>query len=187
MNTWRHKRSVMRRYDLTAQIYDERYCEEQEAKYRAALEGLSLSAGCVVLDVGCGSGLFFNEVAGHLGLAVGIDASLKLLLLSRERTKNFPNVFLVQADADHLPFRQNVFSHVFAFTMLQNMPKPAKTLNEMKLVSKSNACFVVSGLKAAVSLETLNKLLEEAKLQVVSLKDDNALRCYIARAVSCQT
>ena len=174
----------MRRYDLTAQIYDVRYCEEQEAKYRAALEGLSLESGSVVLDVGCGSGLFFNEVAGTLGKLVGVDASFKLLLIARERAKNFPSVYIVQADADYLPFREDVFSHVFAFTMLQNMPKPAKTLQELKLVSRSDAYFVVSGLKAAVSLETFGKLLEEAGLQVVSLRDYEVLRCYVVWAVN---
>jgi ubiquinone/menaquinone biosynthesis C-methylase UbiE len=178
LNAWRQKRSVMRRYNLTAEMYDARYCEEQEAKYKAALEGLRLE-GSAVLDIGCGSGLFFNHVADTAKLVVGVDVSQGLLQLAKERAKNFPNVHMVQADADNLPFKPNVFSHVFAFTVLQNMPNPPRTLEQFKLVAKCDAVTVVTGLKAAISLEVFGGYLEAAGLRVVSLRDDDALRCYV--------
>ena len=182
MNTWRQKRSVMRRYNLTAEMYDARYCEEQEAKYKAALDGLSLEAG-VVLDVGCGSGLFFSHVANEAKLVVGVDVSRRLLQLAKERAKTYPDVYLIQADADKLPFKQDIFTHVFAFTVLQNMPNPPKTLEEFKLVAQNDARIVVTGLKAAVSLEVFGGFLEKAGLQVVSLRDDEVLRCYVVVSV----
>ena len=187
MTNWRKKRSVMRRYDLTFQIYDARYSDEQEAKYKVALEGLGLGKGSVALDVGCGSGLFFNQVAGKIEMVIGIDLSLNMLQIARERAKNFPGVFLVQADADHLPLRRDVFSHVFVFTMLQNMPKPQKTLQELKLVSKRDACFFVSGLKAVISLDAFVNYFEEAELQVVSVQNDDLLRCFIVKATNRET
>ena len=182
MNTWRQKRSVMRRYNLTAEMYDARYCEEQEAKYKAALDGLSLEAG-VVLDVGCGSGLFFRHVANEAKLVVGVDVSRRLLQLAKERAKTYPDVYLIQADADKLPFKQDIFTHVFAFTVLQNMPNPPKTLEEFKLVAQNDARIVVTGLKAAVSLEVFGGFLEKAGLRVVSLRDDEVLRCYVVVSV----
>ena len=185
MKTWRQKRSVMRRYNLTAEMYDARYCEEQEPKYNAALDGLSLDGGAV-LDVGCGSGLFFRHVANEAKSVVGADVSRGLLNLAKERAKTYSNVYLIQADADNLPFKKDTFSHVFAFTVLQNMPNPPKTLEAFKLVSKRDACIVVTGLKAAVSLEDFGGFLEKAGLQVVSLRDDDALRCYVVRAVKRQ-
>ena len=75
MASWKDKRKVMQRYDLTAQMYDERYAEEQETKYRVSLENLNVT-GCVVLDVGCGSGLFFSHVAAQASMVVGVDISL---------------------------------------------------------------------------------------------------------------
>jgi ubiquinone/menaquinone biosynthesis C-methylase UbiE len=179
MNTWKQKRSVMRRYNLTAQIYDARYCEEQEAKYKTALDKLSLDAG-VILDVGCGSGLFFRHVADDAKLVVGIDVSGALLKLAKERAKNYQNVHLVLADADNLPFKQEVFTYVFAFTVLQNMPNPAKTLRGFKIVALRDAFFVVSGLKAAVSLEVFGQYLDAAGFKVVSIVTDDTLRCHIA-------
>jgi ubiquinone/menaquinone biosynthesis C-methylase UbiE len=184
LNAWRQKRSVMRRYNLTAEMYDARYCEEQEAKYKAALEGLHLE-GSAVLDVGCGSGLFFSHMVDIARLLVGVDVSQGLLKLAKERAKNFPNVYMVQADADNLPFKPGVFSHVFAFTVLQNMPNPRRTLEEFKLVAKRDAVIVVTGLKAAVSLEVFGGYLEAAGLRVVSLRDDDALQCYIMACLQC--
>ncbi len=184
MSSWRKKRSVMRRYDLTSQMYDERYQEEQEAKYSAALNGLDLPHSSSVLDVGCGSGLLFPRLTGKVKLLVGVDASRGLLELAKKRIKAKNKVQLVLADADYLPFTQGVFSHVFAFTILQNMPKPAETLKRLKLVAKVRACFVVTGLKAAIPLETLGAFLEDAKLKAVFVADNEALKCYIVRATS---
>jgi ubiquinone/menaquinone biosynthesis C-methylase UbiE len=165
-------------------MYDSRYSEEQEAKYKAGLDGLSLGFGSVVLDVGCGSGMFFSQVAGKAESLIGVDVSRGLLHLAKERAKTYPNISIILADADHLPLRRNLFSHVFAFTVLQNMPKPAQTLQELKLVAKKDACFVVTGLKAAVSLEAFGEILEAAGLKAFSLRNEEALRCYVVRAVN---
>jgi ubiquinone/menaquinone biosynthesis C-methylase UbiE len=182
-NNWAKKRSVIRRYNLTALQYDARYCEEQEAKYTAALECVQLSPESSVLDVGSGSGLFLNRVAPNSSLAVGVDISKQLLLLARDRLKELANVSLILADADNLPFAEAIFSHVFAFTVLQNVPKPTETLAELKRVSKINAVFVVTGLKAAVPLEAFGIILEAAGLQISSLRDDEPLRCNVAVCV----
>ena len=183
VSKWGKKRSIMRRYNSTAQMYDTRYGEEQEAKYKVVLEVANVAVGDVVLDAGCGSGLFFGKVTGQTELVVGVDISRKMLQLARQRAQEFLNVCLVLADADHLPFKEEVFSRVFAFTMLQNMPKPAETLAELKLISRSDAIFVVTGLKAAMTLEALDVLLDAAGLRVVSLRSDDPLRCYVATCV----
>ena len=181
VNEWKQKRSVTRRYDLTAHLYDARYSEEQEAKYKAALAELNVTGA--VLDVGCGSGLLFSHVAAQAEVVVGVDVSGKLLLQAKERAKNFHNAHVVQADADHLPFTNECFAVVFAFTVLQNMPKPAETLRELKRTAKHNGAVVVTGLKKAFPLEAFEALLQQAGLRVVSIKDDVTLKCYVAVSV----
>ena len=178
MNKWQQKRRVIQRYDITAEMYDARYAEEQEAKYKAALAELNVTGA--VLDVGCGSGLLFSHVAAQAEVVVGVDVSGKLLLNAKERAKSFRNAHVVQADADHLPFRSECFAVVFAFTVLQNMPKPTETLTELKRTAKCNGAIVVSGLKKAFSLEAFGALLQQAGLRVVSIKDDALLKCYVA-------
>ena len=183
MNKWSQKRTTMKRYDLTAEMYEMRYAEEQAAKYKAALESLNINSDSKVLDLGCGTGLLFQHVAAEAQTVVGVDVSIKLLRQAKKRAQEFRNVHLVQADADHLPFKNNHFNIVFAFTVLQNLPKPLETLNEIKRNAQQPASIVVTGLKKVVSLEAFQELLRDAGLQVVSLKDDDSLKCYVAVTV----
>lgn len=178
MAGWKDKRKIMQRYDLTAEIYDERYEEEQKAKYKAALKNLD-AARQAVLDLGCGSGLFFREVAPMASMVIGVDVSCKLLLKAKQQATAFSNVFVVQADADHLPFAEPLFDVAFAFTMLQNMPKPLATLSELKRVTGLDGRVVVTGLKKAFPLEKFLKMLDATGFKVVSLVDDDGLKCYV--------
>ena len=179
MTGWKDKRKVMQRYDFTAEMYEERYAQEQEAKYGAALENVDV-ADCAVLDVGCGSGLFFSHVAAKAKVLVGVDISRKLLLKAKEQAHAFQNVFVLQADADHLPFSEAFFDAVFAFTVLQNMPKTSETLNQLKLVAKPGGRVVVTGLKKAFSLNVFMDVLESSGLKIVSFVDNEDLKCYVA-------
>ena len=178
MAAWKEKNKIMQRYDVTAEMYDERYAEEQASKYKVALENLKV-AETMILDVGCGSGLFFSYVAPHAKLVVGVDISRKLLIHAKERACPFQNIFLIQADADYLPFAKSSFDTVFAFTLLQNVPNPMETLKEFKRVTKQKGKFVVTGLKKAFTLDKFLDLLEAAGLTVVSFADDEDLKCYV--------
>ena len=183
MSRWNHKRTVMRDYNTTAHLYDMRYAEEQEAKYKEALEELEIASHNIVLDVGCGTGLLFRHVAPKTEMVVGVDISHNLLVKAKSRAEQHAEVHIVQADADHLPFRTEAFSLVFAFTVLQNMPKPAETLQEIKRASKTDAFIVVTGLKKVFSLVSFADLLEAAGLLVFSFRDAETLKCYIAVGV----
>ncbi len=72
---WRDKRKVMLRYNVTADSYDEQYTDEQRRKYTKALEKVEVTNNAV-LDVGCGSGLFFKEVEAQAEIVVGVDVSI---------------------------------------------------------------------------------------------------------------
>ncbi len=181
MSSWKQKRTVKRRYDATAKMYDARYTEEQEAKYQAALS--NDAARGMVLDAGCGTGLFFKYVSPNADSVVGIDFSKNLLLQALKRSETMENVSLLQADADHLPFKNDTFDAVFSFTVLQNMPKPAETLTELRRVARYAAAVTVTGLKKTLSVDKLSELLFGAGLRVVSVKDDEKMACHVAISV----
>jgi ubiquinone/menaquinone biosynthesis C-methylase UbiE len=162
-------------------MYDARYAEEQEAKYHAALADTKPTG--LVLDLGCGTGLLFSHVSLESENVVGIDISKKLLLQARERAKKLRNVDVIQADADHLPFENDCFDAVFAFTVLQNMPKPLETLMEIRRTARDYAVVTVTGLKKTFSTKALEKLLRHAGLHVVSVKDEKKLKCYVASSI----
>ena len=183
VNKWSQKRTTMKRYDLTAEMYEMRYAAEQAAKYKAALESLNINPDSKVLDVGCGTGLLFSKVAAEAQTVVGVDISSELLRQARERVRKFRNVHLVQADADHMPFISNNFNVVFAFTVLQNMPKPLETLSEIKRNTTRDASVVITGLKKIFSLKAFQALLQNAGLQVIALEGADPLKCYVAVTV----
>ncbi len=133
----------------------------------------------MVLDVGCGSGLFFRYV-DLPEIVVGADISRMLLLQAKKKTRKANNVHLLLADADFLPFKNTLFSEVFAFTVLQNMPKPTETLNELKRVTVQNGRFVVTGLKKAFTQLEFIDMLKNSSLSIVQFFDEEFLKCYIA-------
>lgn len=179
MGEWEKKREVMERYDLTAHMYDVRYAEEQEAKFEAALKSLKAKNYGKVLDAGCGTGLLFRHVALKAEMVVGLEISRNMLLEAKEHAENFRNVHLVLADADFMPFKDGVFHMVFVFTLIQNMPEPAKTLKEIKRVAEDDAQIVVTGLKKIFSLRMFKNLLRNAGLKIVSFEGER-LKCYVA-------
>ena len=164
---------------MTAGMYEERYAEEQRAKYRAAMENVSVAGGAV-LDVGCGTGLFFSQVTSRASMVVGVDISRKLLLKAKDEGRKACNVSVLQADADHLPFGDAVFDAVFAFTVLQNMPKPSETLCEFKRVTKPPGSVVVTGLKKVFPMDRFMDFLEGTSMRVASFVDNEDLKCYVA-------
>lgn len=180
MSGWEKKRKIMRRYDVTATIYDRRYAEEQKAKIEAALEMLSLNEHGLVLDAGCGTGLLFDYVACRAEATVGLDISTKTLLQARLRSRGSANVYLVLGDADHMPFRDSVFTHAFAMTLIQNSPNPTETLTEMQRVAKDESVITITGLKRVFTKRDFERLLDNAGLRVITMKDEDDVKCYVA-------
>lgn len=167
----------MHAYDVTAEIYDERYSEEQHRKYHKTLQNMPIE-GAKVLDVGCGSGMLFPEIATQAELVVGVDVSFGLLKKAKEhKTKN---VHIVQADADHLPFHDGAFDAAFSFTVLQNMPKPQKTLQEIKRTITKNGKIAATGLKKAFHNTTFHDLIDSSGMQTIVFMDEKEINCYIA-------
>jgi ubiquinone/menaquinone biosynthesis C-methylase UbiE len=178
MNAWSKKRDVMRRYDATAQIYDVRYAEEQTAKIEAALRHVNADIS-IVLDAGCGTGILFSHIADKALMTVGLDSSRRTLLKARERTKNYAGVHLLLADADNMPLKGGIFDVVLAVTLIQNIPNPAQTLNEIKRVASGKSLIVVTGLKKVFKRSSLERLLKDAGLSIVAMESEG-LKCYVA-------
>ncbi|MEM2273411.1 MAG: methyltransferase domain-containing protein [Candidatus Bathyarchaeia archaeon] len=179
---WRIKRKVIRNYNRLAPIYNMLYAHEQNRKIKRVLDALNFRPLEAILDVGCGTGLLFKHIANLTGLLIGIDIAREPLKIAKELIKNSESdeIFLVLADADFLPFRSNIFDKIFAITLLQNMPDPTLTLNEIIRVAKENATIIVTGLKKAFSREFFSELLRKSDLRFTLLDDEEDIKCHIA-------
>lgn len=178
MADWNKKRKVMQHYDNIATVYDTQYAEEQEAKIKAVLDEINLQPDNTILDIGCGTGILFKHIKNSAKLLIGLDTSLGLLKRAETQAKQYCNIVVIRAEADHTPFKNKTFHTIFAITLLQNMPNPAATLREIKRISKDNATIAVTALKKGFTKKTFTQLLENAELTLFTLKTDNKLKDY---------
>jgi ubiquinone/menaquinone biosynthesis C-methylase UbiE len=169
----------MKRYDETADKYDARYEEEQYRKYQSVLGLIRFDSDDVVLDNGCGTGLFMKEVSMQAKMVIGVDLSINMLKKAHERLKEVDKAHIVHCDSDNLPFRKDVFSKVAAFTLIQNMPNPCITIFEAKKASSERSIFILTFLKRKFNLDEIRKLLIKAHLLLVNTLDENDLKDYI--------
>ncbi len=171
----------MRHYNRTAHAYNTRYADEQNLKIDAALENLKLRRG-LILDLGCGTGLLLPRIQKMVKDIVGVDVSKGMLKEIAPSVKHSENVHFILADADHTPLRHGYFDAVFAVTLLQNMPNPRNTLEEMKRVTKPDASIIVTGLKKQFAQQSFLELLKDAELKPQLLKTDESVKCHVAIA-----
>ncbi len=90
-----------------------------------------------MLEVGVGAGTdFINWLRGG-AQAIGIDLTWNGVQLTRERAtlEGMPAVVL-QADAEHLPFRDESFDVVYAYGVLHHTPDTTRAIAEAHRVLK---------------------------------------------------
>lgn len=170
----------MRRYNQSARVYDTQYSEEQAEKFKIVVKSLRLPHKSQVLDLGFGTGLVLDHLIEKAELIIGVDFSRGLLEEARKKARPYQHVLLALADADNLPFVNHVFDAVLAITLLQNMPDPNTTLEEIKRVSKQGAPIVVTGLKKQFDEEGFAEMLKRADLTIGTLKLDDKNREYVS-------
>lgn len=170
----------MRHYDRIAELYDRQYAEEQTSKIRVALQVLEQKPSGFVLDVGCGTGLLFNHVKTQAKLLVGVDVSRRILEVAKRRARGNGNIELIQADADYLPFPKQLFDIAFAVTLIQNMPRPTRTLKEVREITKPGGRIVLTAIRKGYTKKSLAGIIQNAGLEIKEFCDDPCLKGYVA-------
>jgi SAM-dependent methyltransferase len=85
----------------------------------------------MVLDVGCGSGTLLEAAARRWPVCVGVDDSLRRLVMARHRLKQAGvRARLVCASVDALPFVDGLFDRVIAESVLELSPRKGRALRE---------------------------------------------------------
>ena len=164
----KEKKEIARRYDSSAEIYDNRYSEIQEKKYREIFSRVNIRSQKSIIDVGCGSGTFLGIVEKSLtdrSLLVGADLSFEMIKIAHNK---YPNVDFVVADSDNLPFKESTFTGVFSVTHLQNLPIPDTTIREINRISTEKADIAISVLRKNW---TIDKLADLVRNNYFSIKD----------------
>jgi ubiquinone/menaquinone biosynthesis C-methylase UbiE len=178
--SWNKKKEVRLRYNAEADAYDELYSDEQRTKYELVLHHIAYSEGFRILDCGCGTGIFLEKVAGGVQVAVGVDLSPMMLERAKLRLGQMPNVHLVCADIDFLPFSEGIFRHVFMFTVLASAHTYwGDTIKEALRVLETHGIISLSVPKKESSRKKMLRKLSRNGLGPGELIDDEATLDYV--------
>lgn len=137
------------------------------------------------LDLGCGTGLNLDHLAGYAH-PVGTDFSEEALRFCRERG----HTSLAKADAARLPFPDRRFSIITALDVIEHLDDDHAALLELKRVLRPGGLLIVSvpaykllwtywddilGHRRRYTTGTLRKTVEGAGLKVLKVSYSNAL------------
>jgi SAM-dependent methyltransferase len=108
--------------------------------YKKVLEQLASLKDTMLLDAGCGSGMFSHMAIRAGADVIGVDAASGLLEVARQR--NPKNNFL-EEDIEALPFAPNSFDVVTAFNSFQYAGNFEGAVAEAKRVLKPRGRLVI--------------------------------------------
>ncbi len=139
-------------YDKFSKYYDRFVAlhsrDKQGLARRFLADQVPVRSDGSVLDLCTGTGTLLGhlqEKVGPDGYVFGLDFSRGMLKMAHEKTKGFPNVHLVEADAGHLPFAAGAFDAVtcsHAFYELKGETQD-RALREIVRVLKPQGTFLM--------------------------------------------
>ncbi|ELZ91891.1 alkanonic acid methyltransferase [Haloferax mucosum ATCC BAA-1512] len=97
-----------------------------------AADALRLEPGDTVVEMGCGTGAnlpYLAERVGNEGTVVGVDFSLGVLDVARERVRDYSNVTLARADATRPPIQKHAPDAVLATFVSGMFDDPAAVVS----------------------------------------------------------
>jgi SAM-dependent methyltransferase len=130
--------------------------------YKSVFKQVNFSEETVLLDAGCGSGLFLSMASATGAKLYGIDAAPGLLQLTSQRV---PEATLMLEDLEEIPFGENSFDVVTGFNSFQYSGDKLEALRQAKSVVRPGGKIVVAIWDEAVNCDssiifsTLGKLL----------------------------
>ena len=103
--------------------------------------------GDLILDAGCGTGVFTLDLL-HFGCPIiGIDLSMPMLLRAKQKAHGYP-FRIVRADLLNLPFSANSFDKVISVTALEFIEDGRRAIEELFRVTKRGGSLVVATLNS---------------------------------------
>ena len=157
-------------YDVPAEGYDELYGVEQLEKYEAVFGelGEAVKELKVVLDIGCATGLLgeYLRFIGFDGVYVGVDLLKERLTAAKMKAGS--SWMLIQADAEHLPLRDDCVDLAASVTVI-HLLDVEKALEEALRASKKFTVVTVLKKRLDLEPEIMKYLISRRGLSVKKL------------------
>lgn len=108
---------------------------------------LSPKQGEIILDAGCGTGMFTLDILSSGSKVIGLDLSLPMLKRAEKKLKGYP-FQIVLADMLNLPFPEILFDKVVSVTALEFVEDGKAAVGELFRVTKRGGRVVVATLNS---------------------------------------
>jgi ubiquinone/menaquinone biosynthesis C-methylase UbiE len=142
-------RAGWRAFDELAPTYDKWFetglgAFADKVERRLLFELLAPRPGELIMDVGCGTGRYVQELARRGAQAVGVDPSIGMLSVAARAPVGGPSY--TRATGEALPFRAGAFDGALIVTTLEFAADPDTLLSETVRVIRSDGRVVVGAL-----------------------------------------
>jgi ubiquinone/menaquinone biosynthesis C-methylase UbiE len=111
------------------------------------LDLLKPKQGEIILDAGCGTGVFTFDILSPGPQIVGLDISLPMLMQAGKKLKGFP-FQMVLADMLNLPFPESSFGKAVSVTALEFVEDAKDAVRELFRVTEKGGYIVVATLNS---------------------------------------
>jgi len=111
------------------------------------LEMLGPEQGEIILDAGCGTGVFTIDILSLGTHVIGLDVSLPMLLRAGEKARGY-HFQMVLGDILNLPFPEEFFDKVVSITALEFIDDAKAAIQELFRVTKKGGDIVVATLNS---------------------------------------
>ncbi|MGZ3569747.1 MAG: class I SAM-dependent methyltransferase [Thermodesulfobacteriota bacterium] len=129
------------------------------------LDLLRPEKGEVILDAGCGTGIFTLDILSSGPKVIGLDISLPMLIQAGKKLDGFP-FRIVVADMLDLPFPEGSFDKVVSITALEFIRDAEAAIRELFRVTRRGGTIVVA---------TLNSLSPWAAKRIAEAKERHSI------------
>lgn len=130
-------------YDKVAPTYNRRFAEDKLNGIESALISLARETKAKnILEAGCGTGHWLNELAGMDRQIYGLDLSFGMLSQAAV-SKKFP---LIQGRAENLPLQSDSFDLVYCVNALHHFDRPQDFIYGVRRLLRLGGALAVIGM-----------------------------------------
>jgi len=147
---YKTKQECIVHYEKEADVYDLSRTlspsghRQTQVEVRQLARYLPDSSGARVLEVGCGTGRLLHLLNRRGAQFYGLDSSERMLRRCMEKVcASCGQVYVVQGDAEMLPFRDASFDVTYTINVIQWLPDPRPTIAEMYRVTRPGGIVIV--------------------------------------------
>ena len=170
-----YKDKVGELYDASIDAYDILYWDEQLEKYSEVFKYIGDDI-VNVLDVGVGTGIYFDSFLKEEYYLVGIDLSFKSLKRAFKRGVNH-YIDLILCDGESPPLRLDELDYLISITVMHHFRNPRLFIK--RVLSSIKKGVIISFLNKVFKREDIENMLRDSICQIKNILNDYILICTV--------